>query len=92
MRVAADVDRDALMRFLARRGIETRAYFPAIHLQPVYQRLFGFQQGAFPVCEGAAAAALALPFFNDMTADQVGLIAGAIEEGVHARVTTHHSA
>ena len=92
VRVAADVDRDALMRFLARRGIETRAYFPAIHLQPVYQRLFGFQQGAFPVCEGAAAAALALPFFNDMTADQVGLIAGAIEEGVHARVTTHHSA
>jgi len=31
VRVAADVDRDALMRFLAMRGIETRAYFPAIH-------------------------------------------------------------
>jgi perosamine synthetase len=92
VRVPADVDRDALMRFLAQRGIESRAYFPAIHLQPFYQRFLRLQKGAFPVGERAAAEVVALPFFNDMTTRQVGLIARALQEGVHTCATARHLA
>jgi len=84
VRVDGDVDRDALSQFLAQRGIENRVYFPPIHLQPFYRNRFGYQEGAFPVCEAAGRTTLALPFFNDLTQEQVERVAGALREGVHA--------
>lgn len=39
---------------LARRGIQTRPYFPTIHLQPVYRQKFGFEAGCFSVAEKAS--------------------------------------
>jgi perosamine synthetase len=83
VRLAPQVDREALSRFLAERGIESRAYFPAIHLQPPYRERFGYQEGAFPVCERIAHETLALPFFNDLTEDAIGFIARTLREGVH---------
>jgi perosamine synthetase len=87
VRVVENVDRDALSRFLTQRGIENRVYFPPIHLQPFYRRRFGYGEGAYPVSEAAGRTALALPFFNDLTAGQIGRIAEALQEGVFACAT-----
>jgi len=86
VRVHPRIDRDALMRFLGERGIETRVYFPPIHLQPLYRQRFGFAEGSFPVCEAAARRTLALPFFNGLTEDQIEYIARTLEEGVRTCV------
>jgi len=84
VRVADGIDRDALSQFLTERGIENRVYFPPIHLQPYYRKRFGYADGAFPVCEAAGRTTLALPFFNDLTEEQIGRVAEALREGVRA--------
>ena len=67
------VDRDATVRALARRGIQSKPYLPAIHLMSFYRERFGHREGEFPVCEDVAARSLALPFFRaDERAQEVG--------------------
>jgi dTDP-4-amino-4,6-dideoxygalactose transaminase len=67
VRLSPDVDRQAVMTDLARRGIPTRAYFSPIHLQPFYAERFGWQRGDFPVAEALGDACLALPFSGTMS-------------------------
>lgn len=63
--------RDKLMNLLMERGIECGNYFPPIHLQPFYRRLFGYKKGDFPVCESVSERTFALPFFNNLKEEQV---------------------
>lgn len=71
VRTPHGVDRDATIRALAERGIQTRPYLPAIHLFSFYRERFGFREGQFPVAEDVAARGLSLPFFPEMTQAQV---------------------
>lgn len=68
------VDRTILMTALEEDGIPTRPYFVPIHLQPLYRERFGHGPGEFPVAERVARSTLALPFFTEMTEDQVDLV------------------
>jgi perosamine synthetase len=70
VRLADDVDRDAVIATLARNGIASKAYLPCIHLFPQLREL-GYREGQFPVAEAAAAHSLALPFFPAMSEAQV---------------------
>lgn len=63
--------REIAMGYLAEAGIETRPYFPAIHLQPLYQKKLGYALGSFPVTESVASTTLALPFYTKISKDQV---------------------
>ena len=71
IRLAAEIDRDAVVSGLESAGIPSRPYFAPIHLQPLYRERFGYQPGDFPVTERVARSTLALPFFTDMTEEQV---------------------
>ena len=71
VRLASHVDREPLMASLGERGIPSRAYFPPIHLQPLYRERFGYQEGDFPVAESVASSTLALRFCGTMTEEQV---------------------
>ena len=70
--------RDALCSTLRGEGIGCAPYFPAIHLQPLYRERFGFAHGDFPHCEYISDRTLALPFFADITKDQVRRVADAL--------------
>jgi perosamine synthetase len=70
VRLADEVDRDAVIATLARNGIASKAYLPCIHLFPQLREL-GYAEGQFPVAEAAAAHSLALPFFPAMSEAQV---------------------
>jgi len=72
------VDRDAAIGALAKRGIETKPYLPAIHLMSFYRERFGHREGEFPVCEDVAARSLALPFFPGISEGQVAQVAEAV--------------
>jgi dTDP-4-amino-4,6-dideoxygalactose transaminase len=82
-------DRDATVGALAREGIQSKPYLPAIHLLRFYRARFGHREGQFPVCEDVAARSLALPFFAQLTESQVGRVAAclraALGQGVGAR-------
>lgn len=68
------VDRDETIRALARAGIQSKPYLPAIHLMSFYRERFGHREGEFPVCEDVAARSLALPFFPEMSEGQVARV------------------
>ena len=68
-------DRDATVRALAERGIQSKPYLPAIHLMSFYRERFGHREGEFPVCEEVAARSLALPFFPHIDEGQIERVA-----------------
>ncbi len=76
------VDRDAAVRELARMGIQSKPYLPAIHLMSFYRERFGHRAGEFPVCEDVAARSLALPFFPQMTEGQVERVGEALRTAI----------
>jgi perosamine synthetase len=78
IRLAEGIDRDRLQAALAARGIDSRPYFPPIHLQPVYRETFGFRPGMFPHAEAAGASLLALPFHGNLTADDIEYVCDAV--------------
>jgi perosamine synthetase len=84
VRLADEVDRDATIADLARRGIASKAYLPCIHLFP-HLRELGYREGQFPVAEAASAHSLALPLFPAMSEGQVDRVcrelASAIRSG-----------
>jgi perosamine synthetase len=68
------VDRDATIRALAAKLIQSKPYLPAIHLMSFYRERFGHREGEFPVCEDIAARSLALPFFPQMSEGQLARV------------------
>ena len=74
IRLAREIDRNAVMAALEERGIPSRPYFTPIHLQPFYRERFGYREGDFPVTEAVARSTLALPFSSIMTEEQVGYV------------------
>jgi len=82
IRLDPAIDRDRVMAFLREKGVDCRPYFPPIHLQPFYRKDFGYREGDFPHAERAASSTLALPFFNNLTEQQMDYVietlAGAI--------------
>ncbi|MDD5702412.1 MAG: DegT/DnrJ/EryC1/StrS family aminotransferase [Dehalococcoidales bacterium] len=49
-------------------------YDPPCHLQPVYQRIFGFSEGMFPVAEIVLKRTCCLPMFSQMTDNEVDYV------------------
>jgi len=74
VRLDERLDRTALMEHLEEDGIPSRPYFVPIHVQPLYRERFGYSLGDFPVTEMIAATTLAIPFFTDMTEEQVDYV------------------
>lgn len=60
--------RETVCRALAERGIESRPYFPALHLMP---RLASRAHGELPVTERLSAGLLALPLYCELAASSV---------------------
>ena len=91
IRLAPDIDRDAVMAALAADGVPSRPYFSPIHLQPFYRDQFGYAEGDFPHTEAVGRSSLALPFHAGLTDDDLDFIADRV---VHAiarcrRVAAH---
>lgn len=88
-------DRDRVISALKRQGIGARNYFPPIHLQPLYQRMFGFRAGSFPITERIADRTIALPFFNHLTQGEVETVCLSLQNAIRSlsgktRVASQH--
>jgi perosamine synthetase len=82
VRLADELDRNAVMARLAEEGIASKPYLPSIHLQPYWRERFGTGEGMYPVSESASRHSLALPFHTRLTAGEqervVDALAGAV--------------
>lgn len=77
---AADNKRDVIAKKLAQRGIQTRNYLPAIHLQPFMRKMFGYREGDFPISEKVSSQTLALPIFVGLGAKDIKYICDEIRK------------
>jgi perosamine synthetase len=83
VRLDEGIDRAAVIERMAARGIATRPYLPAIHLQPAYREL-GWREGMLPVTERVARSTLALPFFVGLEDDEQEYVATSLREVIEA--------
>ena len=81
-RLAADIDRNAIIGLLDAQGIAAKPYLPCIHLQPFYQTEHGYRPGMLPVTEAISASTIALPFFPELTREQVDRVASALSRAI----------
>src|SRR5262249_35600460 len=79
------INRADVIAALEADGVPARPYFVPIHLQPLYRQRFGYRPGDFPVTEQVARTTLALPFFTDMTENQVDYVCGCLERRISGR-------
>lgn len=72
--------RDELEAHLTRSGIVTETYYPIpLHLQPCFADL-DYRAGDFPNAEAACTRTIALPFYPDLTLDDVDRVCGAVRD------------
>jgi perosamine synthetase len=83
VRLAAEVDRDAVIRALREEGIDSKSYLPSVHLFP-HLRELGYHEGQFPVAEAASAHCLALPFFPALGEAQIERVCKELGRAVDA--------
>jgi perosamine synthetase len=83
VRLAEGTDRAAVIDGMSRRGIATRPYLPAIHLQPEYRSLGG-REGTLPVTERVSRSTLALPFFIQLQDDDIDHVCSSLREVIES--------
>jgi perosamine synthetase len=82
VRLADELDRNAVMARLAEDGIASKPYLPSIHLQPYWRERFGTGEGMYPVSESASRHSLALPFHTGLTAGEQERVVDALARAV----------
>lgn len=72
-------DRDQVLAYLREHGIGCNNYFSPIHLQPFIVDQFGFKNGDFPITERISERTIALPFYNNLSQQEVETVCAALK-------------
>ena len=72
--------RDYVIAQLARRNIGVSVHFIPLHLQPFYQKTFGYRKGDLPVTEAVFARILSLPLYPKMTKKDCEYVAAHVND------------
>lgn len=73
-------DRNRLIKELWKRNIGSSVHFIPLHLQPFYQKTYGYRKGDFPVAEKVFSGVVSLPLFPRMTLKDVDDVVSAIRD------------
>lgn len=76
-------DRDRVIDSLTAAGIGCRAYFPPIHLQPLYAKPAPASV-SLPVTEDISSRTLAVPFFNGLRREEIQQVCEALGAALRA--------
>jgi perosamine synthetase len=82
IRLARGIDRDNVMKYLNQEGVQCKPYFTPIHLQPFYVDMFGFKKGDYPITEDVSSRTIALPFYTNLTEEQIDYVVRKLKEGI----------
>jgi len=83
IRLAGDVTlerRNAVLEAMRDKGIQVSNYFPPVHLQPFMKEQLGCKEGDFPITEAVSKSTIALPFYNNMTKEEIALVCNTLGE------------
>ncbi len=71
--------RNTLLQKMLDRGIQVSNYFPPVHLQPFIAEKYGCKEGDCPVTDAVVKSTMALPFHNNLTAEEVELVCSELK-------------
>ncbi|MFH1445177.1 MAG: DegT/DnrJ/EryC1/StrS family aminotransferase [Nanoarchaeota archaeon] len=77
------INRDEFIKAMRAENMGTSVHFIPLHLQPFYQKTFGYKKGDFPNAEGIYERMVSLPFFSHMTEKDTEDVANAVERIVN---------
>jgi len=66
--------RNRILQQMKDQNIQASNYFPPVHLMPFIAEKFGHKEGDFPVTESVSQSTIALPFYNNLTKDQIATV------------------
>ncbi|HVB55243.1 MAG TPA: DegT/DnrJ/EryC1/StrS family aminotransferase [Candidatus Acidoferrales bacterium] len=72
------ISRNQFIDQLAQRGIGASVHFIPLHLQPYYQREFGYRPGDFPNAESQYVRSISLPIYPTMSEEEVEQVIDAV--------------
>jgi perosamine synthetase len=72
--------RDEILDAMKAKGIQVSNYFSPVHLQPFMAEQFGYKEGDFPVTESVAERTIALPFYNNLTKDDIATVCKTLKQ------------
>ena len=65
-------------------GIHLQVHYIPVHIQPFYQKNYGFNKGDFPISENFYQNELSLPIYPDLSTDDQKNVIKKIEEYINA--------
>lgn len=77
-----NMDRKDFIETLHRRGVACSVHFIPLHLQPYYQRAYGYQSGDFPCAEKEYNSCLSLPIYPGITETEISHVIKAVLDTV----------
>ena len=77
---SAHRQRDRILEAMRGQNIQVSNYFSPVHLQPFMVERFGYKQGDFPVTESVSKRTIALPFYNNLTQDEVAIVCKTLKD------------
>jgi perosamine synthetase len=72
--------RNKILEEMAKAGIQVSNYFSPVHLQPFIAQALGCKRGDFPVTESVSQRTIALPFYNNLTKDEVATVSETLKQ------------
>lgn len=72
--------RNEILKAMRESGIQVSNYFTPVHLQPFIAEQLGCREGDYPVTESVCSRTIALPFYNNLSKDEVSIVCGELKE------------
>jgi perosamine synthetase len=72
--------RDAVIKAMKDQGIQVKNYFPPVLLQRFMAKKFGLRAGEFPVTDSVSKRTISLPFYNNLTKDEVAVVCETLKK------------
>ncbi len=76
------LDRDRVIAAMRRRGVETTLGTYALHAQPFFQKAYGYIPGQLPNSYRIFRQSLTLPFYPQMTSEEMEYVLAALQESL----------
>jgi dTDP-4-amino-4,6-dideoxygalactose transaminase len=76
------IERDRFIRELDDRGVRASVHFIPLHLQPAYQRGYGYRLGDLPQAEREYRRSLSLPIYSGMREEEIEHVIWAVSDVV----------
>jgi len=76
------IGRDRFIEELNRLGVSASVHFIPLHLQPYYQRKFGYKAGDYPQAEHEYSRCLSLPIYPGMSDEETEYVSHAVLDTV----------